>query len=115
MLDSTPMKKQPKPLPFPYNRQNYCKYEPIEKRVTHAKVLIVNDLLRYETDLSEIAKRELNGDMKALLRFENRVSGMATDNIASNVKRLVKHPKTMTVHLSEYYRKPPTDLCRTRL
>lgn len=101
MLDSMPRKEQPKPLPFPYNKQNFCRYEPIERRVAHAKVLIVNDLLRYESDLSETAKRELNGGMKALLRFENRVSGMATDNIASNVKRLVKHPKTMTVHLSE--------------
>lgn len=101
MLDAMPVKEQPKPLPFPYNKQNFCRYEPIEKRVTHAKVLIVNDLLRYESDLSETAKRELNGDMKALLRFENRVSGMACDNIAGNVKRLVKHPKTMTVHLSE--------------
>ena len=101
MLDATPMKQQPKPLPFPYNKQNFCRYEPIEKRVSHAKVLIVNDLLRYETDVSETAKSELNGELKALLRFENRVSGMACDNIAGNVKRLVKHPKTLTVHLSE--------------
>ena len=88
-------------LPFPYNNQAYCRYEPIEKKINHAKVLIVNDLLRYETDLSPLAKEELNGSTETLLRFENKVSGMACDNIAQNVIRLVKHPKIMTVHLSE--------------
>ena len=88
-------------LPFPYNKQTFCRYEPIEKTVEHARVLIVNDLLRYESDLSELAHKELNGGVKSLLRFENMVSGMACNNIAQNVKRLVKHPKTLTVHLSE--------------
>jgi GMP synthase-like glutamine amidotransferase len=88
-------------LPFPYNSQVYCRYEPIEKKINHARVLIVNDLLRYESDLSPLAKTELNGSMKALLRFENKVSAMACDNIAQNVIRLVRHPKTLTVHLSE--------------
>lgn len=102
MLDAMHgMKATPKPLPFPYKNQNFCRYEPIEKRIPAAKVLIVNDLLRYESDMSETARSELNGNMKTLLRFENKVSGLATDNIASNVKRLVQHPKTLTVHLSE--------------
>lgn len=88
-------------LPFPYNKQNYCRYEPIEKKIGSAKVLIVNDLLRYESDLSETAIKELNGSVEQLLRFERKVSGMACDNIAQNVIRLVRHPKTLTVHLSE--------------
>ena len=88
-------------LPFPYNNQAYCRYEPIEKKINHAKVLIVNDLLRYESDLSALAQTELNGSMKALLRFENKVSALACDNIAQNVIRLVRHPKILTVHLSE--------------
>ncbi len=94
-------KEKPLDLPFPYNKQNFCRYEPIEKKINHAKVLIVNDLLRYETDASETAKKELNGSLERLLRFERRVSGMACDNIAQNVNRLVQHPKTLTVHLSE--------------
>jgi hypothetical protein len=57
--------------------------------------------LRYESDLSETAREELNGSTESLLRFERRVSGMACDNIAQNVNRLVRHPKTLTVHLSE--------------
>lgn len=88
-------------LPFPYNKQPFCRYEPIEKRIEHAKVLIVNDLLRYESDLSELAKREWNGTAESKLKFERKISGMACDNIAKNVIRLVQQPKTLTVHLSE--------------
>ena len=88
-------------LPFPYNNQTFCRYEPIEKKITYAKVLIVNDLLRYDSDLSDTAREELNGGTKTRLRFENKVSGLACNNIAQNVLRLVKHPKTLTVHLSE--------------
>ena len=88
-------------LPFPYNNQTFCRYEPIEKRIKHAKVLIVNDLLRYESDLSELAKTEWNGTAEGKLKFERKISGMACDNIAKNVIRLVQQPKTLTVHLSE--------------
>ena len=88
-------------LPFPYNKQAFCHYEPIEKRIPYAKVLIVNDCLRYETDLSELAHEEWNGTTETKLRFENKISAMACDNIANNVIRLVRQPKVMTVHLSE--------------
>lgn len=88
-------------LPFPYNKQNFCRYEPIEKRIEHARVLIMNNLLRYDTDLSELAKKDWKNDADSRLRLERRLTQMACDNIASNVKRLVKQPKTMTVHLSE--------------
>ncbi len=101
MLDAMITKEKPLDLPFPYNKQNFCRYEPIEKKIEHAKVLIVNDLLRYESDTSETAKQELNGSLETLLRFERKVSGMACDNIAQNVIRLVCHPKILTVHLSE--------------
>jgi len=88
-------------LPFPYNKQAFCRYEPIEKRINHAKVLIVNDCLRYETDLSDLAHKDWNGTTETKLRFENKISAMACNNIANNVIRLVKQPKVMTVHLSE--------------
>ena len=88
-------------LPFPYTKSSYCLYEPIEKKISAAKVLIVNDLLRYESDISDLARREWNGTTKAKLEFERKVSSMACNNIAKNVLRLVKHPKTRTVHLSE--------------
>ncbi len=76
-------------------------YEPIEKKIEHAKVLIVNNLLRYESDLSKLAHKDWNGSTEAKLAFERKVSAMACNNIANNVLRLVKRPRTMTVHLSE--------------
>lgn len=89
-------------LPFPYNRRAFCKYEPIERRVDHARVLIVNCLLRYESDLSPLALYEWKESVKkSKLRFERKVSSMACNNIAQNVIRLVQNPRTMTVHLSE--------------
>ncbi len=92
---------QPETLPFPFNNRPFCRYEPIEKKIVHAKILIVNDLLRYEDDLSDLAREEWNGTKEGKLRFERKISGMACDNIAKNVLRLVKNPKTLTVHLSE--------------
>jgi hypothetical protein len=54
-------------LPFPYNKRPFCRYEPIEKRIGHARVLIVNSLLRYESDLSDLAKTEWNGTTETKL------------------------------------------------
>jgi GMP synthase (glutamine-hydrolysing) len=101
MFDATPVKYHEEPLPFPFNNRPFCRYEPIEKKITHARVLIVNDLLRYETDLSDLARADWNGTTESRLRFENKVSRMACNNIAQNVIRLVKNPKVTTVHLSE--------------
>jgi GMP synthase-like glutamine amidotransferase len=105
MLDASPISVkdnlEPHELPFPYNNRPFCRYEPIEKKIAHAKVLIVNDLLRYPSDLSELAQKEWNGTQESKLRFERKISGMACDNIAKNVLRLVQRPKTLTVHLSE--------------
>lgn len=101
MFDAAAPVNESEKLPFPYNNSTFCLYEPIEQRIDHAKVLIVNDLLRYESDISELAHKDWNGTTDAKLAFERKVSGMACNNIAKNVLRLVKNPKTMTVHLSE--------------
>jgi len=101
MFDSTPAILKSETLPFPFNNRAFCRYEPIEKRIEHAKVLIVNNLLRYEDDLSDLARKEWNGTKESKLKFERKISGMACDNIAKNVLRLVQNPKTLTVHLSE--------------
>ncbi len=101
MFDSTPAILKSETLPFPFNNRAFCRYEPIEKKIEHAKVLIVNDLLRYEDDLSDLARKEWNGTKESKLKFERKISGMACDNIAKNVLRLVQNPKTLTVHLSE--------------
>ncbi|MDI1240451.1 MAG: hypothetical protein PSX80_00855 [bacterium] len=101
MLDAGVKQDLLEELPFPYNGRAFCRYEPIEKRVEHARILIVNSLLRYESDMSELARADWNGSTESRLRFENKVSGMACNNIAQNVIRLVRQPKTLTVHLSE--------------
>jgi GMP synthase (glutamine-hydrolysing) len=101
MLDGAVKSTVLEDLPFPYNKRAFCRYEPIEKKIEHASVLIVNSLLRYESDLSPLALEEWNGTAETRLKFERKVSGMACNNIANNVLRLVKQPKTLTVHLSE--------------
>jgi GMP synthase-like glutamine amidotransferase len=101
MFDAATASIASEELPFPYNKRAFCLYEPIEKKIDHARVLIVNSLLRYESDLSPLARLEWNGTTEAKLRFERKVSGLACNNIAQNVIRLVKNPKTLTVHLSE--------------
>ncbi len=101
MFDAVSTKTESESLPFPYNKSTFCRYEPIEKKIEHAKVLIVNDLLRYQSDLSPLAYLDWAGTIETKLAFERKVAGMACDNIARNVIRLVKQPKTMTVHLSE--------------
>lgn len=101
MFDAATKAKVNDTLPFPYNKRAFCLYEPIEKSISHARILIVNSLLRYETDLSQLARDEWGDSVESRLRFENKVSGMACDNIAQNVLRLVEQPRTMTVHLSE--------------
>jgi GMP synthase (glutamine-hydrolysing) len=104
MFDAAEKTIAPEELPFPYNKQAYCKYEPVARSISHAKVLIVNSLLRYESDLSDLARTEWNGSLETQLRFENKVSALACNNIAQNVNRLVQNHKTMTVHVSELNR-----------
>ena len=101
MFDAAVKNAVPEDLPFPYNKRAFCHYEPIEKRIKNARVLIVNCLLRYESDLSALGRDEWKDTVETKLRFERKVSSLACNNIAQNVIRLVRNPKTMTVHLSE--------------
>jgi GMP synthase (glutamine-hydrolysing) len=101
MFDAAAISTVSEDLPFPYNNRKFCRYEPIEKRIKHASVLIVNCLLRYESDVSDLARKEWGESIEAKLRFERKVSSMACNNIAKNVIRLVESPKTLTAHVSE--------------
>lgn len=87
-------------LPFPFNQQTFCRYESIEKTIDEARVLIVDNLLRDESDLSEIAHADWGKDVSTHLRRERKIAEMALQNIISNVKRLVKEPHTRVVHVS---------------
>lgn len=88
-------------LPFPFNQRTFCRYEPIEKRIEAARVLIVDNLLRDESDLSEVGQQEWGEAAAAELKRERQIAQMAIENILNNVARLVKNPTTQVTHLAE--------------
>ena len=99
-LDETLTPDAPTELPFPYNQQTYCRYEPIEKQIAEVRVLVVDSLLRDEDDISDVARIEWGNDTALEIRRERRIAEMAMENIVSNVDRLVKRPTTEVTHLS---------------
>ena len=88
-------------LPFPYSQRPYCEYEPFEKRIKRIRVLVVNNLLRDESDLSDAARREWGDTAASKLERERYISGLALDNIVNNITRLVEEPEVRVAHLSE--------------
>src|SRR2546428_13612511 len=80
------------PLPFPFNQRTFCRYEPIEKRIEEARVLVVDNLLRDEGDLSEVARKDWGQEVLTHLKRERQIASLAMQNIVSNVGRLVKQP-----------------------
>jgi GMP synthase (glutamine-hydrolysing) len=88
-------------LPFPFNQQTYCRYEPIEQRLEKARVLVIDNLLRDEDDLSEVARTEWGSALVAELKRERLIAGMAVENILNNIARLVKEAETRVAHVSE--------------
>lgn len=92
------------PLPFPFNQQNYCRYEPIEQKLEKARILIVDNLLRDERDLSSVAVREWGDSAANQLKRERLIAGMAIENILANISRLVKEPTSEVVHVSDVAR-----------
>ncbi|HVI70661.1 MAG TPA: gamma-glutamyl-gamma-aminobutyrate hydrolase family protein [Pyrinomonadaceae bacterium] len=97
----TPDTAEIHPLPFPFNQQNYCRYEPVEQRIEEARVLVVDNLLRDERDLSPVARQEWGDLLATQLRRERHIAGMAIENIVDNVSRLVKRPTSDVAHVSE--------------
>jgi GMP synthase (glutamine-hydrolysing) len=92
---------QAEPLPFPFNQRPYCKYEPIEKRIDAIRVLVVDDLLRDERDISDVARAEWGRRAESNLKREREIASLALANIRNNVERLVRHPETRVAHFSE--------------
>lgn len=64
-------------------------------------MLVVDNLLRDENDLSEIAIAELGKNVKAQLKVERHIASLALQNIVTNIERLVQEPVTKIVHISE--------------
>ncbi len=88
-------------LPFPFNQQNFCRYESIEKTIATARVLIVDNLLRDERDLSDVARKEMGKEVHAQLKRERQIASLALQNIVTNIERLVRQPVTQIAHVSE--------------
>ncbi len=86
-------------LPFPFQHA-FCRYEPIEKRIEKARVLVVDCLLRDEDDLSDVARSEWGSGTPAQIKRERYIAGLAVENILGNVARLVKEPVTEVAHLA---------------
>ena len=91
----------PNALPFPFNHQNFCRYEPVHQSIAEARVLVIDNLLRDEGDLSTVARKEWGELLAAELRRERLIATMAIENILNNISRLVKRPITEVVHVSE--------------
>ncbi|HEX5702811.1 MAG TPA: hypothetical protein VFX97_06410 [Pyrinomonadaceae bacterium] len=88
-------------LPFPFNQQTFCRYESIEQTIDAARVLVVDNLLRDEGDVSDVARSEWGKEIGAELKREREIASLAMQNIVTNVKRLVKQPATRIAHVSE--------------
>ena len=88
-------------IPFPFNQQTFCVYEPVEQRIEKARVLVIDDLLRDERDASAVAKSEWGDALAAELKRERYIAGLAIENILNNISRLVKEPSTRVAHVSE--------------
>jgi GMP synthase (glutamine-hydrolysing) len=88
-------------LPFPFNQQNFCRYEPVNQSIDEARVLVIDNLLRDDRDLSSVARAEWGETLAFEMRRERLIAGMAVENIQNNISRLVKRPTTHVAHLSE--------------
>lgn len=96
-----PQQGQSEMPPSPFNKRPYCPFEPIEKRVESIRVLVINDLLHDDSDLSEVARAEWGEAAAAKLERERYISTLALDNITGNITRLVREPEIRVAHLSE--------------
>lgn len=88
------------PLPFPFNQQTFCRYETIEKRIDAARVLVVDNLLRDQEDLSEVGHKEWGEAADEQIKRERTIAQLAIENILNNISRLVKSPTTHVTHLA---------------
>jgi GMP synthase-like glutamine amidotransferase len=101
LLNEEPTSAEPgAALPFPFNQQTFCRYEPIEKQIDKVRVLVVDSLLRDEDDLSDVARTDWGSAASLEIKRERRIAGMAIENILSNIERLVKHPDTQVTPLA---------------
>ena len=100
LIEDPPASEVETSLPFPFNQQRFCRYEPIEKQIDEVRVLVVDSLLRDENDLSDVARSEWGSAAPVEIKRERSIAGMAIENIVSNIERLVKEPITQVTPLA---------------
>jgi hypothetical protein len=76
-------------LPFPFQQRTFCRYEPIEKRIEKVRILVVDSLLRDESDLSAVARKEWGASVYSQMMRERQIASMAVVNFLINVNRMV--------------------------
>jgi GMP synthase-like glutamine amidotransferase len=74
---------------------------PRRARIDAIRVAIVDNLLRSEEDLSDVARREPGFDARAWLKRDRYISSLAIPNIENNVRNLAERPELKVFHLSE--------------
>ncbi|MCS6883957.1 MAG: hypothetical protein RMM17_11225 [Acidobacteriota bacterium] len=84
-----------------FRRKDYCEYQPIVPKIDAMSVIIVDNLLRSESDLSPTAVKEPDFNPMKWLSEERHIAGLALENITQNILKLVKQPRVKIVHLSE--------------
>jgi GMP synthase (glutamine-hydrolysing) len=88
--------------PLLLNQKSFCYYEPLQPKIDSMNVLIIDNLLKNETDLSETAALEPDFNPLKWLTEERHIAGLALENITRNVLKLIKSGgRTKIIHLSE--------------
>jgi GMP synthase-like glutamine amidotransferase len=87
---------------MPVQQKNYCDYEPFKPKIDSMSVMIVDNLLKSESDISPTAIQEADFNPLKWLREERHIAGLALENITRNVLKLIKHSRTKIIHLSEF-------------
>lgn len=82
--------------------KNYCDYEPFKPKIDSMSVMIVDNLLKSDSDISPTAVQEADFNPLKWLREERHIAGLALENITRNVLKLIKHSRTKIIHLSEF-------------
>lgn len=83
-------------------KKDYCVYEPFYPKIDAMNVVIMDNLLKNESDISEVAKQERDYNPLKWLQEERHIAGLALENITRNVLKLIKRSNTNILHLSEF-------------
>jgi GMP synthase-like glutamine amidotransferase len=82
-------------------KAKYCVYELITPRVETMRVVLVDNLLKRESDFSDLARSDPDFDARRWLREERSIAALAIANIEKNLQHLVRHPEIRILHLAE--------------